>query len=86
MDPSTRPSIVRRVPFLDDGARGHARAGCLLPQRLPPALGTVNAHPALSLLGLFVPWQAFPTLASPIVRTLVWLVHPEVGYRFDCMD
>ena len=54
-----------------------------LPRRFAPALGAVNANPAFSLLGLFVAWQAFPAVARPMVKALVWLVHPSVEYDFE---
>ena len=64
------------VPPMDGGA---AIAG-VLPERLVPAVRATVANPALSMLGLVVAWQAFPTLARPIVKMLIWLVHPAERY------
>jgi len=64
------------LPPLDGGS---AISG-VLPERLAVTVRAVNANPALSMLGLLVAWQAFPTIAGPIVNALVWLVHPAEIY------
>ena len=67
------------VPPLDGGS---AISG-VLPERLAPAIRAAASNPAVSILGLLVAWRAFPTIAWPIVRALVWLVHPADRYDFD---
>jgi len=67
------------VPPLDGGS---AISG-VLPERLARAVRAVIGNPALSMLGLLVAWQVFPTLAWPIVKALIWLVHPADRYDFD---
>jgi Zn-dependent protease len=67
------------VPPLDGGS---AISG-LLPERLVPAMRAAASHPAASMLGLLVAWQAFPTIAWPIVKALIWAVHPADRYDFD---
>jgi Zn-dependent protease len=67
------------VPPLDGGS---ALSG-VLPERLTPALRAVTGNPVLSMFGLLVAWQAFPTVAWPIVKTLIRLVHPGDQYDFD---
>jgi Zn-dependent protease len=67
------------VPPLDGGS---AISG-VLPARLAPALRAVTGNPVLSMFGLLVAWQAFPTVAWPIVKTLIRLVHPGDQYDFD---
>jgi Zn-dependent protease len=67
------------VPPLDGGS---AISG-VLPARLALTVRATLSHPALSLFGLFVAWQAFPTVAWPIVKTVIWLVHPADRYDFD---
>src|SRR5689334_7304764 len=60
------------VPPLDGGS---AITG-LLPERLVPAMRAAASHPAAPLLGLLVAWPAFPTLAWPTVKALIWADHP----------
>lgn len=67
------------VPPLDGGS---AISG-VLPARLAAAMRATMSHPALSLFGLFVAWQAFPSIARPLVKAVVWLVHPADQYDFD---
>jgi Zn-dependent protease len=67
------------VPPLDGGSA----IGGVLPERLAHTVRAAVGNPALSILGLFVAWQAFPSLAWPIVKALIWLVHPADRYDFD---
>ncbi len=67
------------VPPLDGGSA----LGGVLPQRFAPALAAVTGNPALSMFGLLIAWQAFPTVAWPIVKALIRLVHPGDLYDFD---
>ena len=67
------------VPPLDGGS---AMSG-VLPDRFAPVIRATTANPAMSMLGLVVAWQAFPTIAWPIVKAIVWLVHPADRYDFD---
>src|SRR5262249_4367880 len=67
------------VPPLDGGS---AITG-VLPQRFAPVLRATAANPAMSMLGLVVAWQAFPTISWPIVKALVWVVHHADRYDFD---
>ena len=64
------------VPPLDGGS---AITG-VLPERLAHAVRAVVGNPAFSMLGLFVTWQAFPTLARPIINMLIRVVHPSEQY------
>ncbi len=64
------------VPPLDGGS---AITG-VLPERLAHAARAVVGNPAFSMLGLFVAWQAFPTLARPIINMLIRVVHPSEQY------
>jgi Zn-dependent protease len=67
------------LPPLDGGS---AISG-VLPERLAPAIRAAAGKPAVSMLGLLVAWQAFPAIAWPIVKALIWLVHPADRYDFD---
>jgi Zn-dependent protease len=67
------------VPPLDGGT---VITG-VLPERLAAPMRAAMAHPALSLVGLIVAWQAFPTVAWPLVRMVIRLVHPADSYDFD---
>jgi len=66
------------VPPLDGGSA----IGGVLPQRFASALRALTGNPAVSIFGLLVAWQAFPTVAWPIVKALIRLVHPG-EYDFD---
>jgi Zn-dependent protease len=67
------------LPPLDGGS---AISG-VLPERLAPAIRAAAGNRAVSMLGLLVAWQAFPKIAWPIVKALIWLVHPADRYDFD---
>jgi Zn-dependent protease len=60
------------VPPLD----GASAITGVLPDRAAELVRTVNANPAMSLLGLLVAWQVFPKFAGPIFSALLQLVHP----------
>jgi Zn-dependent protease len=67
------------VPPLDGGSA----IGGVLPERFALALRAVTGNPAMSMFGLLVAWQAFPTIAWPIVKALIRLLHPGDLYDFD---
>lgn len=60
------------VPPLD----GASAITGVLPRRAAELVRAVNAHPAMSMLGLLVAWQLFPRFARPIFSALLSLVHP----------
>jgi Zn-dependent protease len=64
------------VPPLD----GASAITGVLPARAAAVLRAVNAHPAMSLLGLLIAWQLFPRLVRPIFALLLQLVHPGDVY------
>jgi Zn-dependent protease len=64
------------VPPLD----GATAVTGVLPAPAARFVAAINAHPAMSLLGLLVAWQLFPRFARPIFSVLVQLVHPGDMY------
>jgi Zn-dependent protease len=60
------------VPPLD----GASAITGVLPERAAQLVRAVNAHPAMSLLGLLIAWQLFPEFARPLFAALLRLVHP----------
>lgn len=60
------------VPPLD----GASAITGLLPERAAQLVRAVNAHPAVSMLGLMIAWQLFPEFARPLFAALLRLVHP----------
>ena len=60
------------VPPLD----GASAITGVLPERAAHLVRAVNAHPAVSMLGLLIAWQLFPEFARPLFAALLRLVHP----------
>jgi len=60
------------VPPLD----GASAITGVLPERAAQLVRAVNAHPAVSMLGLLIAWQLFPEFARPLFAVLLRLVHP----------
>jgi Zn-dependent protease len=60
------------VPPLD----GASAITGVLPPRAAQLVRAVNAHPAVSMLGLMMAWQLFPQFARPLFAVLLRLVHP----------
>jgi Zn-dependent protease len=60
------------VPPLD----GASAITGVLPERAAQLVRAVNAHPAVSMLGLLIAWQLFPEFARPLFAALLRLVHP----------
>ena len=64
------------VPPLD----GASAITGVLPERTAVLVRSVNANPAVSMLGLLVAWQLFPQFARPIFTAVLRLVHPGDSY------
>jgi Zn-dependent protease len=60
------------VPPLD----GASAITGVLPEGAAQVVRAVNAHPAVSMLGLMIAWQLFPEFARPLFAALLRLVHP----------
>ena len=60
------------VPPLD----GASAITGILPEPAAQLVRAVNAHPAVSMLGLLIAWQLFPEFARPLFAVLLRLVHP----------
>jgi Zn-dependent protease len=60
------------VPPLD----GASAITGVLPAQTALLVRSVNANPAVSMLGLLVAWQLFPQFARPIFTAVLRLVHP----------
>jgi Zn-dependent protease len=70
--------VFNMLPFPPlDGA---SAIGGLLPERAAAALRAFVSNPAFSLLGIFVAWQIFPSIARPLFRTVLRLLHPGELY------
>jgi Zn-dependent protease len=52
----------------------------LLPAAAAEAYNRIRATPALSLLGLLIAWQVFPTLYSPLETLALKLLYPGLHY------
>jgi Zn-dependent protease len=64
------------VPPLD----GSAALGGLLPAGAAGGLRALTTNPAFSLLGILIAWQVFPSIARPLFRSVLQLLHPDVRY------
>jgi Zn-dependent protease len=60
------------VPPLD----GASAITGILPERAALLVRAVNAHPAVSMLGLLIAWRVFPQFARPLFAAVLRLVHP----------
>ena len=60
------------VPPLD----GASAITGILPEPAAQLVRAVNAHPAVSMLGLMIAWQLFPEFARPLFAAVLRLVHP----------
>jgi Zn-dependent protease len=64
------------LPPLD----GSAAIGLLLPEHIASSIRQASRSPMFSLVGLFVAWQVFPLISSPLFALVIRLVHPGVIY------
>jgi Zn-dependent protease len=70
--------VFNMLPFPPlDGA---SAVGGLLPPRAAATLRTFVANPVFSLLGILIAWQIFPSIARPLFRTVLRLLHPDDLY------
>jgi Zn-dependent protease len=70
--------VFNMLPFPPlDGA---SALGGLLPSRAAATLRGLVASPAFSLIGILIAWQIFPSIARPLFRTLLHLLHPGELY------
>jgi Zn-dependent protease len=71
-------AVFNLLPFPPlDGA---AALGGLLPARTAGAFRAVTANPVFSLVGILIAWQIFPSIARPLFRTVLQLLHPGARY------
>ena len=52
----------------------------VLPRGPASTLDNLSANPAMSMVGLIVAWQVFPSIANRLFFLLLAAVHPEVSY------
>lgn len=64
------------LPPLD----GAAALGGLLPARAARAFRAFTANPVFSLVGILIAWQVFPSIARPLFRAVLQLLHPGERY------
>lgn len=70
--------VFNLLPFPPlDGA---SALGGLLPERAATTLRTFVANPVFSLIGILIAWQIFPSIARPLFRTVLQLLHPGALY------
>lgn len=70
--------VFNMLPFPPlDGA---SAIGGVLPERVALVLRGFISNPVFSILGLFIAWQVFPHVVSPIFSALLTLVHPADRY------
>jgi Zn-dependent protease len=70
--------VFNMLPFPPlDGA---SALGGLLPARPAAALRALVASPVFSLVGILIAWQIFPSIARPLFRTVLRLLHPGALY------
>jgi Zn-dependent protease len=65
--------VFNMLPFPPlDGA---SAIGGLLPERAAATLRGLVANPAFALIGILIAWQIFPSLARPLFRAVLNLLH-----------
>lgn len=64
------------LPPLDGGAV----LGAFLPERFSQFLNDAGTSAMLSMVGLIVAWQVFPTFSDPLFSLLLRLLHPAESY------
>jgi Zn-dependent protease len=70
--------VFNMLPFPPlDGA---SAIGGLLPARAANALRAFTANPVFSVVGILIAWQVFPSIARPLFRTVLQLLHPGARY------
>jgi Zn-dependent protease len=64
------------LPPLD----GSAAIELLLPERIAVSIRHFTRGTQFSFVGLFIAWQVFPMISSPLFSLVIRLVHPGVTY------